>query len=146
MIDRLAQLLYTDRAVAAMVFLACAAVLGIGCWLTPASQGIGTHTQLGMAPCGMLQVSGMPCATCGMTTAVTYAAHGMLWRSFVTQPAGALFALACAAGVIIGGYAVLTGMPVKPLLGRIARPRWFAIMGVAVAVAWAYKVVVVLGA
>jgi hypothetical protein len=64
------------RIAGGIVSLGSAAILGIGAWLTPASEGHGSHTQLGLPPCMWPIAFHRPCPTCGMTTAVAEAAHG----------------------------------------------------------------------
>lgn len=43
--------------------------------LTPDPSGHGTHTQLGLPPCGFLVITGCPCPGCGLTTAFSHMAH-----------------------------------------------------------------------
>lgn len=122
--------------------LLCAAPLLIGAWLTPSPQGHGTHESLGLPPCGFLLAFGKPCMTCGMTTAVTWAAHGHFLRAFQTQPAGALFAIVLASGVWFGLHAAATGISLKPGLNALVRPRVLWIAGIVLLAAWAYKIAV----
>jgi len=72
-------------------------MLGLGAILTPSPDGFGKHAGLfGMPPCGMYQTTGIPCPTCGCTTAVAHFSHGHILTSFLTQPFGfaiAVFAL-----------------------------------------------------
>lgn len=44
-------------------------------FLTPDPSGHGTHTQLGLPPCGFLVLTGCPCPGCGLTTAFAHMAH-----------------------------------------------------------------------
>ena len=83
--------------------------------LSPAAAGTGTHTQLGMPPCGFLAATGLPCATCGMTTATALAADGRLLAAGWTQPAGLLFALAVGALAWLGAWLAWSGRPAKPV-------------------------------
>lgn len=134
-----------DRVINLSIVLPCAAMLGVGAWLHPDPSGAGTHTQLGMAPCGMFQVTGIPCPSCGMTTSVCLAAHGQLVQSFLTQPGGALLAVAAAMAVIVFGYALVRDLSPRPLLRRFARP-WIAVTAfVLFLAAWGYKAAVTLG-
>jgi hypothetical protein len=74
----------------AFVFLICAAMYGLALYLTPTE---GLHEKFGMPKCGMLETTGIPCPTCGCTTAVTFFAHGHPISSFLTQPFGFAVAL-----------------------------------------------------
>lgn len=74
------------------------AVILMGLWvvawtLTPSSQGLGTHQQLGLPPCTMRVVWGIRCPSCGMTTSWAYLANGQLRASFGANPAGLLLGL-----------------------------------------------------
>ena len=111
-------LLFAPRAVALFVVLGCGAVLGVGATLEPAPGGIGTHTQLGLPPCGWIVRLDIPCPTCGFTTAFTNVVHGDFVSAFSGQPFGAL--LACATAVFfVGGLVVLvTGAPLGGVLCR----------------------------
>ena len=114
--------------------------------LTPASQGYGTHEQLGLPACQAINWFGIPCPGCGVTTSVTWFAHGYAWQSFVAQPFG--FALAAGAALSLP-YALLRtafGADMGGDLRRLGnRTLWISIVAV-VALAWIYKIVVVLNA
>lgn len=129
-----------NRLVALPMFIAAVVLLGVAHALTPSPTGVGTHEQLGLQPCGFLAAFYIPCATCGMTTAFSHAAHGHLWASFVTQPAGAMLSVATAMLAIISGYAVWSGMSLAPLGMALTRPR-VVIPAIAIFLAsWAYTV------
>jgi hypothetical protein len=115
--------------------------LVIGACLSPTPQGHGTHEQLGMPPCGFLSATGRPCPTCGMTTAVSLAAHARPLESFRTQPFGALVAL----GASVGFWGCLHVAVFGSNLGRVAepllRPRIIWITGGLVGLSWVYKLI-----
>lgn len=58
--------------------LAALLLLAVAACLSPAPEGHGTHRQLGLPPCTVLVLFGIPCPSCGMTTAWTHFAHGDL--------------------------------------------------------------------
>ena len=66
------------RSTAALVVAFCAGVLLLAAWMEPSSRGLGTHLQLGLAPCGWVAYGGIPCPSCGMTTAFAHATDGNL--------------------------------------------------------------------
>ena len=124
---------------AAGVSVACAGMLGVGAWLTPDAAGHGTHTQLGLPACAWASVMHRPCPTCGMTTAVSLAAHGRLVDSFLAQPFGLLVALGAAVALWSGLHVAFTGSHLGRLYGMMMSPRvLWALAGLAGA-AWAYK-------
>ncbi|MEM8782723.1 MAG: DUF2752 domain-containing protein [Planctomycetota bacterium] len=121
------------------VLLGGAAVLGVGIWLSPDTAGLGTHTQLGWSPCGFEGRTGLPCATCGMTTATTLAAEGRLLDSLRVQPAGFLFALLAALACLMGGWSAWTGRSLMPVALVLVKPKTLVAIGVAVLLAWGYR-------
>ncbi len=122
--------------------IASLAVLVVGASLQPDRAGHGTHTQLGLPPCGWAVLLGYPCPTCGMTTAVCLAAHARPLEAFATQPAGALIAVLLAATFWVCLYIAATGSSLgERMLGLLTvRSLWW-IAGAGLA-AWAYKIAV----
>lgn len=84
---------WLDRALALAVVLAGGAVVWALANVDPDSRGYGTHEQLGMRPCGWPEHYGMPCPTCGVTTAACHLVHLHPWSALVTQPFGAALAV-----------------------------------------------------
>lgn len=130
---------FGPRIAGGLVSAACAAVLGIGAWLTPAAEGHGSHTQLGLPPCMWAVSLHRPCPTCGMTTAVSEAVHGHLWKSFVTQPFGFAVAFGAAVALLVGLHVASTGSQLGRLFDRLMSPRVLWILAGLVGVSWAYK-------
>ncbi len=132
-----------ERITQALVLAVLVGALGLGVWLRPAPEGVGTHCQLGLPPCGMLQATGLPCPTCGVTTAFALAAHGRLGAALVTQPLGlALFGLALGGAVALAG-ALATG---RSLLMALTPERvaWTGLALVLLLLAsWTYKLATV---
>lgn len=133
---------WRERAVAGFVFLLCCGLLGLGSLLEATAAGYGTHEQIGMPPCGFLRISGIPCATCGMTTAFTHAVHGRLFDALSTQPAGAMIAVAVAATAIVSGYAMAGGLSLLGLWRLLWRPRVVVAAAAIVLAAWVYKIMI----
>ncbi len=138
---------YDWRAAAPAAFMCIMAMslLVVAAQLDPDPTGVNTHTQMGIAPCGFLQRTGMPCATCGMTTSFALAADGDLIGSFITQPAGAIFALLTAIVAIVSGYAAIAGLSLWPLAVMCWRPATIIALGAVVIAAWGYKIITMHG-
>ena len=82
------------RLTAAALFLPSTAVIGVARWLSPDPAGVGTHIQLGLAPCGVMAWSGFPCPMCGMTTTFSLMANLRPIDAVLNQPFGVfLFAI-----------------------------------------------------
>lgn len=97
------------RVLAGAVALACMGVLGVAIVAVPDPRGYGTHQQFGFGPCGLIVTTGLPCPTCGMTTAFAYAVRGRWVRAFQAQPAGLVLALASVGGLLLSIRAVVLG-------------------------------------
>lgn len=52
-----------------------------------------THRQLGMRQCTFLEVFGLPCPSCGMTSSFTLLMHGDLWNSVQANFVGTMLAM-----------------------------------------------------
>ncbi|MCG3128749.1 MAG: hypothetical protein CHACPFDD_03640 [Phycisphaerae bacterium] len=127
------------RSGAAVVALAALGPLVVAVRLQPSPAGYGTHTQLGDGPCGMLVVTGLPCPTCGMTTAFAHAVRGRWLRAAYAQPAGFVLALAAGATAVLAGRGALTGR--FPDLERwgLGPQRLFVALLVLLIAGWAFK-------
>lgn len=90
-----ARLSLWTRGFLALGALGIVTVLGLACMLTPNPQGFGTHTQLGLLPCGFFQATGYPCPSCGMTTAFAWMMRGQVGLACRANPAGSLLVIAC---------------------------------------------------
>lgn len=127
------------RAIWGFVAAVCAAVLGVARYLPPDERGFGTHQQLGMPPCSFVLTTGLPCPTCGMTTAFSMIMHGRPWAGVMAQPAGALL---CVAAVGLLGFSVYAAVT-----GRIVSINWERVGPVRIALgttllfmlAWGFK-------
>lgn len=133
------------RIVAAMVFLPTLTLLVVSVWLTPSPLGHGTHKALGLQPCGMLAATGLPCVTCGMTTAFSHAAEGNLLQATLVQPAGAFLALVNAMAVLTSGWALLTGMSLAGIGRALWRPATVVVLGVILLASWGYTLSTAIG-
>ena len=134
-----------QRLAAAVLAAACLALLITASTLTPSPDGIATHTQLGLAPCGWMLAANTPCPTCGMTTAFASAALARPLDALAAQPLGALMALLTAVLFWAALHVALLGSQLGLIGLRLLRPRviWAALaLGL---LAWVYKIGVVRG-
>jgi len=131
-----------ERVYAALVAAACLAMLLVGARLSPTNEGHGTHTQLGLPPCAFAVTLGRPCATCGMTTAVSTAAGGNLVRAVAVQPFGAGVALAASSAFWIALFSAATGSRVWTVALPLVRPRPMLVVVGLLLASWVYKIIV----
>lgn len=128
------------RFTAFLVSVGAAIILGIATWLSPSSDGLGTHRQLGLPQCGWIIAADLPCPTCGMTTAFSYTVRGKFISAFKTQPFGMFLAIGVALIGLLGITITLTGRPETAFWYRwMTTKTLFIILGVA-AFAWVYKI------
>jgi len=129
-----------DRIGAGVISLICLAVLTIAAWLNPASEGHGTHTQLGLSPCMWVVALDRPCPTCGMTTSFTQAGEGSWFVSLKTQPMGTLLVIMTT--VVFWGSTVqaVSGARINSSIQPALKPRFFLVLGIMLLLAWFYKI------
>ena len=128
------------RGIAGLVLVGCLSLFTVAARLEPALNGVGTHEQLGLPPCGMAMIWGLPCPTCGMTTAFAYAARGQFAAAFHAQPAGLTLALATGLGAFAAGGTLVTGRSYRVNWSRVPPTAvGFGVVAVVLG-AWAYKV------
>jgi hypothetical protein len=130
---------FAGRFFAAVIGAGCLVVLVIAAWLTPSPAGVATHRELGLAECGFLLRTGLPCPACGMTTSFTWFAHGNIPASVYVQPMGFVLAVLCGMAFWAGSYGAITGRPVHQLFS-IVPERFYLFPLLALAIlAWAWK-------
>jgi hypothetical protein len=93
----------TDVRVAAALLLGCAAARAA----VPGEPGL---------PCGVRELTGVPCPLCGMTTSVTATVQLELGDALAANPAGPLLVMAAAA-VLLGPA---RGLAVRPAVVYLA--------------------------
>ena len=64
------------------------------CTVKPNPRGLGTHQQFGLPPCSFRVLFGIPCPSCGMTTAWSHLVRGQLLGAFSANVGGALLGIA----------------------------------------------------
>ena len=119
--------------------LCCIAVLAVAVWLRPDPSGMGTHTQLGLPPCGFVEMFDIPCPSCGFTTTFALAAHGRVIDAIRNQPFGFVIFLMTIGAAPLSLVAGARGVSLFELTERWP---WGRLMVGFIALwllAWAYK-------
>ena len=126
----------------AILFLGPTAVLITAAMLTPSSAGHGTHTQLGLPPCGFLVYTGYPCPGCGLTTSFAHMIRLEVLGAFHANPFGILLFLCSAAIIPVAILGIVRRLPVIDVLDRLHAEKiaiglsvvsilvWFAKVGI----------------
>jgi len=128
-----------SRVWAGLTSVVLLAVLVIARGLPPDSRGFGTHEALGLPPCGFILTSGLPCPSCGMTTAFSNVMHGRLWDAFIAQPAGMVLCLSTMFGAILAARIAATGRMVQVNWDSIGPVRLMLAFALLVVGGWAFK-------
>jgi hypothetical protein len=110
----------------------------------PDPRGFGTHEQLGLSPCRMMQWTGVPCPGCGVTTSLTLAVQGHPLESLAVQPFGLLTAIALP---LLALWALAVHLRGGDLYERLSARRGLALKSalVLMGLAWVYKLAITLG-
>jgi len=95
-------------------------------------------------PCPFLVFTGQPCATCGMTHAFVYLAHGHLLQALRWSPLGALVAASAWAYVVADLARLAAGRPFPALPAPLVR-RAALIVAALLLANWAYLLIHGLG-
>jgi len=93
-----------------------------------------------LPPCGFKQRYGLPCPTCGMTTAAMLFVKGKLFEAFYVQPAGAVLCTLAAVAAILALLVAVSGLyfDVSGCIGSwISLKYVLLLLGVVIACGWA---------
>jgi len=124
----------------AILFAGPLAVLVTAAMLTPAVEGHGTHTQLGLPPCGFLVYSGYPCPGCGLTTSFSHMIRLEVIGAFHANPFGILLFLSTAAIIPISLMGLVRKLPVIDTLDRLHAEKIAIGLSIVSIVVWVVKV------
>lgn len=134
--------MWIDRAIAAAIALAALAATAFLASVDPDPRGYDTHVQLGMAPCGWPKAYGIPCPTCGATTAAALVVHGRLLAAVATQPFGAAVAMSGLVLGVLASYCLVRSRSFLDVWLQLPRQR-LLLAGIALLfLAWGYKAMV----
>ena len=114
--------------------------------LTPDPDGFGTHTQLGLPPCGFFVVTGLPCPGCGLTTCFAFMIRGDVVEATRANPFGVMLFLASATIAGIAAIGFVRGWGVVATLDRLRAERWAILLAVSSLTVWVVRVVTLLAA
>lgn len=120
-------------------------LLALAASVDPDPRGVGTHERLGLPPCGVYDLTGVPCPSCGMTTAFAHAVRLHALEALRAQPLGLLLCMGAFVTALAGPVLAARGTPVLVRIpSRVSSGAGWALLA-AIAASWLYKVAVVKG-
>jgi hypothetical protein len=128
----------------AFFFLAPVIVFAIAAFLTPNPHGHGTHTQLGLPPCGFLVVTGLPCPGCGLTTCFAYMIRGQVVDATTANPFGVMLFLVSAATAAVAAVGFVRNWPVIQTLDKMHAEKWAILLSAGSLTVWVVRIVTIL--
>ena len=129
---------WVDRTFAGVTALLGSICFAVLARVQPDARGHGTHEQLGLEPCGWPLAYGIPCPTCGCTTAACLLVHGRVIEAVRTQPFGAA---AAGFGLFLAVHATLCLLRGRSFVDLLVRlPFWRLVLGCVLLLlaAWGY--------
>lgn len=117
------------RGMLATLGLVLVTLLGTAAFLTPNRNGMGTHQQLGLPPCSMVQILRVRCPACGMTTSWAYLLNGQVLSSLRANAGGTLLGLAALAAAPWSLATALRGR----WFWMAPRDEWLLVVGLTIA-------------
>jgi hypothetical protein len=138
--DQNGRMSVSGRLAWAGVAVCCLAVLVAARWLQPDRRGFGTHEQIGMPPCSMMVLWGVPCPTCGMTTAFSLLMHGHPWLAVKAQPLGAVLCLGTMLLLPLAVYFSVSGRTTHMDWDRLGPTRVALTLVLLFLGGWAFKI------
>jgi len=110
---------WTSRVSWFVLFAVPLAVVITAAMLTPSPAGHGTHTQLGLPPCGFLVFTGYPCPGCGLTTAFAHMVRLQLFGAWHANPFGIVLFTVTALTIPLSAIGFVRGWGVVATLDRL---------------------------
>lgn len=131
---------WISRATWAVLFAMPTAVMITAALLTPSAEGHGTHTQLGLPPCGFLVFTGYPCPGCGLTTAFAHMIRFEVLGAWAANPFGIALFLASFAFIPFAALGFVRGWSVVAALDKVHAEKLAIVLALLSVIAWLSRV------
>lgn len=115
---------WTSRITWFVLFAVPLAVVITAAMLTPSASGHGTHTQLGLPPCGFLVLTGYPCPGCGLTTSFAHMTRLQFIGATHANPFGVILFLVSFFTIPVAVRGFWKGSPVLDTLDDLHFEKW----------------------
>ena len=119
-------------------------VLITAAFLTPSGEGHGTHTQLGLPPCGFLASTGLPCPGCGLTTSFAHMMRFEWAGAAAANAFGVALFLVSAFTIPISYFAMFRGLPVMATMERLQFEKVVVLLAVCSTMVWSIRILIIL--
>ncbi len=119
-------------------------VVATAALLTPNPEGHGTHTQLGLPPCGFYVFTGVPCPGCGLTTCFAYMVRLDVIGAATANPFGIMLFLTTVAVIPVSIVGLVRGLPVIETLDRLHADKWAILLAACSLTVWIVRVATIL--
>jgi Protein of unknown function (DUF2752) len=129
----------SSRVAWAVLFAVPTAVFITAAWLYPDPVGHGTHTQLGLPPCGFYVFTGYPCPGCGLTTAFAHMIRGQVGGAFDANPFGVALFSAVAVFIPFAALGFVKNWDVVSALDRVHAEKVAVVLALASIVTWIFR-------
>jgi hypothetical protein len=134
---------WTSRVAWALVLALPTAVLVTATRLTPTSAGGGTHTQLGLEPCGFYEFTGYPCPGCGLTTAFAHLVRGHVFEAWAANPFGVMFFTFTLGFMVFATIGLVRGWAIAETYRQLEGERWLIGVALVAMAVWIWRVVAI---
>ena len=104
--------------------------------LSPDPAGHGTHTQLGLPPCGFLSATGLPCPGCGLTTCFSHMVRLEVVGAARANPFGVALFLVTFFTIPVAGWGMIRGLPVMDTLERLHFEKVVVLLAASSTIVW----------
>ncbi len=115
------------------------AVVITAAFLDPNPAGHGTHTQLGLPPCGFLVLTGFPCPGCGLTTCFAHMVRLQIPEAVAANAFGVPLFLASFATIPVAAVGFVRSLPVLATLERLHYEKVAILLAVTSVAVWVVR-------
>jgi hypothetical protein len=134
---------WTSRALWALVLAIPIGVLVTATRLTPTAAHGGTHTQLGLEPCGFYDFTGYPCPGCGLTTGFAHLVRGNFADAWAANPFGPMFFLFTLGFIVFATIGLVRGWAISETYRRLEGEWWLIGIALVAMAVWIWRVVAI---
>lgn len=123
-----------------ILFTVSGVILFLAIWMEPAPPGQRINPDLPIAECSFKNTTGVPCPSCGYTTASVHMAHGQFLLAISYQPMGAVMFILIFGVFVTSLFWMISGRPsLRTVADTIYLPYLFPLL-VFYILAWIYHI------